>query len=100
MAAATFFVFGLHEFVWGTTSVTIRQRAVPTELQGRVAGVYTLAVFGGLVVGSAAGGVLATRFGITAPFWFAFAGSSVFLVLLWSRLTRIAHEDSTATPVP
>jgi len=100
VAAATFFVFGLHEFVWGTTSVTIRQRAVPTELQGRVAGVYTLAVFGGLVVGSAAGGVLATRFGITAPFWFAFAGSSVFLVLLWSRLTRIAHEDSTATPVP
>lgn len=99
VAAATFFVFGMHEFVWGTTSVTIRQRAVPTELQGRVAGVYTLAVFGGLVVGSAAGGVLATRFGITAPFWFAFAGSAVFLALLWSRLSRIAHEEAASPRV-
>jgi predicted MFS family arabinose efflux permease len=52
-----------------------------------------IAVFGGLVVGSAVGGALATRFGITAPFWFAFAGSAVFLVLLWRELTRIAHGD-------
>ena len=36
VALAIFFVFGAHAFVWGTTSVTVRQRAVPTELQGRV----------------------------------------------------------------
>jgi predicted MFS family arabinose efflux permease len=89
-----FFVFGAHAFIWGTTSVTIRQRAVPTALQGRVASVYSIAVFGGLVVGSAVGGALASRFGVTAPFWFAFAGSAVFLVGLWPQLSRIAHADS------
>ena len=88
-----FFVFGAHAFVWGTTSVTVRQRAVPGELQGRVGSVNTVGVFGGLVVGSAIGGLLAQRFGVTAPFWFAFAGSAVFLVLIWRQLAHIAHDD-------
>ena len=36
VAMAIFFVFGAHAFVWGTTSMTVRQRAVPIALQGRV----------------------------------------------------------------
>jgi predicted MFS family arabinose efflux permease len=52
-----------------------------------------VATYGGLVAGSAIGGVLAARFGVTAPFWFAFAGSAVFVVLLWRELARIAHTD-------
>ena len=66
---------------------------MPAQLQGRVGSVNTICVYGGLVVGSVIGGVLATRFGVTAPFWFAFAGSAVFVVLLWRELTRIAHAD-------
>jgi len=93
VAAGIFFLFGAHAFIWGTTSITVRQRAVPRELQGRVGGVYTICVYGGLVVGSAIGGGLATRFGVTAPFWFAFAGSAVFVVALWRQLTRIAHDE-------
>ena len=45
--------------------------------------------------GSAIGGILASHFGVTAPFWFAFVGSAIFLVLLWRELTRIAHADDT-----
>ena len=30
---------------------------------------------------------------MTAPFWFAFAGSAVFLVALWRQLAHIAHVD-------
>ena len=93
VASAIFFVFGAHAFIWGTTSITIRQRAVPLHLQGRVTSVNTIGVYGGLVVGSAIGGILATHYGITAPFWFGFAGSAVFVVLLWRQLTRIAHAD-------
>lgn len=93
VAMAIFFVFGAHAFVWGTTSVTVRQRAVPDRLQGRVGSVNTVGVFGGLVVGSALGGLLARQFGLTAPFWFAFAGSAVFVVLIWGQLTHIAHDD-------
>jgi predicted MFS family arabinose efflux permease len=93
VAAAIFFVFGAHAFIWGTTSMTVRQRAVPGHLQGRVASVNTICVYGGLVVGSAVGGLLASHGGVTAPFWFAFAGSAVFVVLLWRELTRIAHAE-------
>ena len=75
-----FFVFGAHAFVWGTTSVTVRQRAVPMELQGRVGSVNLVGVFGGLVIGSTIGGLLAQRHGVTAPFWFAFVGSAIFVV--------------------
>ena len=100
LASTIFFVFGAHAFIWGTTSLTIRQRAVPTHLQGRVNGVNTIGVFGGLVAGSAIGGLLATHYGVTAPFWFAFAGSVVFLVLLWRQLTRIAHADQHPHPAP
>jgi len=94
VAMAIFFVFGAHAFVWGTTSVTVRQRAVPGELQGRVGSVNTVGVFGGLVIGSALGGVLAQLFGVTAPFWFAFAGSAVFVLLIWGQLAHIAHADA------
>ncbi len=34
VAMPVFVVFGAHAFVWGTTSVTVRQRAVPRHLQG------------------------------------------------------------------
>jgi predicted MFS family arabinose efflux permease len=93
VAMAIFFVFGAHAFVWGTTSVTVRQRAVPTALQGRVGSVNTVGVYGGLVIGSGVGGLLAQQFGVTAPFWFAFAGSAVFVVLIWRELAHIAHDD-------
>jgi predicted MFS family arabinose efflux permease len=98
VAMAIFFVFGAHAFVWGTTSITIRQRAVPTALQGRVGSVNSVGVYGGLVIGSAIGGVLAQAFGVTAPFWFGFAGSAVFVVLIWGELRHIAHTEESTGP--
>jgi len=98
VASSIFFAFGAHAFVWNTTSITVRQRAVPAQLQGRVNSVNTICVYGGLVVGSAIGGTLATHAGIAAPFWFAFAGSALFVVLLWRELTRIAHADEHPEP--
>ena len=54
---------------------------------------YRVAIMGGLVIGTPIGGLLAANFGITAPFWFAFVGSALFVVLLWRELTRIAHSE-------
>ncbi|MCU1590355.1 MAG: major facilitator superfamily 1 [Frankiales bacterium] len=99
VALGVFTVFGAHAFVWYTTSLTVRQRAVPEELQGRVGGVNMVGVFSTMVVGSALGGVIAQRWGITAPFWFAFVGSAVFVILIWGQLAHIAHEDERAAPV-
>ncbi len=92
VALATFVVFGAHAFVWGTTSTVVRQRAVPDAMLGRVTGVYTVAVFAGIVVGTPIGGLLAREFGITSPFWFGFIGSALLVVVLWRRFALIAHE--------
>jgi MFS family permease len=99
VALPIFFVFGAHAFVWGTTSVTVRQRAVPTALQGRVGSVNLVGVYGGLVIGSGIGGALARSHGLTAPFWFAFVGSAMFVVLIWGQLRHIAHADEQPAPL-
>ena len=60
VAMAIMVVFGAQVFVWGTLSTAVRMRAVPIELQGRIGSVYAVAVFGGILVGQAVGGVLAS----------------------------------------
>jgi predicted MFS family arabinose efflux permease len=96
VALATLVVFGIHAFVWGTTSTVVRQRAVPNEVLGRVGGVYRVAIVGGMVVGTPLGGLLAKSFGITAPFWFGFIGSAVLVVVLWRQFDHIVHAGDTA----
>lgn len=86
-------VFGAYAFVWGTLSSAVRQRAVPMAFQGRVTSVYNVGVFGGMVVGSALGGLIARHFGVTAPFWFAGVGSALILALIWRQLPQIAHAE-------
>ena len=97
VAVPVFVIFGAHAFIWGTTSVTIRQRVVPRNLQGRVGSVNMVGTYGGLVIGSAIGGVLAQHFSVLAPFWFAFVGSAVFVVVIWRQLNHIAHENEEPT---
>jgi MFS family permease len=99
VALATLVVFGAHAFVWGTTSTVVRQRAVPDELLGRVGGVYRVAIMGGLVIGTPIGGLLARTYGITAPFWFGFAGSALLVVILWRQFLLIGHAGAV-DPVP
>lgn len=99
VALVTLFCFGFEAFAWGTTSVAVRQRAVPSQLQGRVNSVNAVGTYAGLVAGAALGGVLAEHWGVAAPFWFAFAGSAVFLVLMWRQLLHISHAPVAVAPV-
>ena len=94
VAMIIMFFFGIHEANWATTQMSVRQRAVPNELLGRVGSVYSVAMMGGLVVGSLIGGILATHYGLVAPYWFGFFGCAIMLVLIWRRLGNIAHEDA------
>jgi len=96
LALIVFVIFGAHTFIWGTTSTTVRQRAVPAGFQGRVSSVYLTGVVGGIVIGSALGGLVASVWGVAAPFWFAFAGSAVILAVIWRSLLEIAHTDERA----
>jgi MFS family permease len=99
VAMAIMFVFGAHAFIWGTTSRTVRMRAVPTELQGRVGSVYSIGVFGGILAGQAIGGVVARVWGVTAPFWFAFVGSAIILALIWRELGHVAHTTDASSEI-
>jgi predicted MFS family arabinose efflux permease len=96
VAGAIMFVFGAEAFIWGTTSQTVRMRAVPPALQGRVGSVYMIGVYGGIVVGQAVGGIVASVWGVTGPFWFAFCGSALLLALIWRELPHVAHADAPA----
>ncbi|WP_308281563.1 MFS transporter [Pimelobacter sp. 30-1] len=93
VAVLIMFGFGVYAFAWGTLSQAVRQRAVPMDFQGRVGSVYSVSIFGGTVIGSGLGGLIAQHGGVLAPFWFAFVGSGVTLALVWRQLGHIAHAD-------
>lgn len=92
VAGAVLVLFGVHAIVWGTSSTTVRQKLVPPSLLGRVTSVHMLGSFGALAVGSLLGGIIADRWGITAPFWFAFAGSVVILLLVWRAIGYVTQQ--------
>lgn len=98
VALVIMFVFGAYAFVWGTISTTVRQRLVPAELQGRVASVNMVGVFGGMVIGQALGGVIAQVWGLTAPWWFAFAGAALTLLFVWKPISQIVSATQPKEP--
>ena len=99
VAMVIFFFFGVHAYVWGTTSMTVRQRAVPTRLQGRVGSIEMIGVCGGLVLGAGIGGLIASHWGVAAPFWSAFGGSAAFVAFIWPHLSQIAHAEEQPAPI-
>ena len=58
-----------------------------------------MGLFGGILLGQLVGGLLARAWGVTAPFWFGFAGSAVVLALIWRQLAHIAHVGDEAEEV-
>lgn len=96
VALVIMFFFGFYAFIWGTISTTVRQRLVPAELQGRVAAVNMVGVFGGMVIGGALGGLIAQTWGLTAPWWFAFGGAAVTLLLVWRPISQIVGATPPA----
>jgi predicted MFS family arabinose efflux permease len=78
-------VFGVHALVWSVVTLSLRQRAVPSEMLGRVNGVYYLFSVGGSAVGALLGGIVAHVFGITAPFWIGAALVALLAVVTWRR---------------
>jgi MFS family permease len=87
VAALTLVVFGVHSGVWSVVTVTMRQTAVPEQLRGRVNSVYYTFAMGGFALGSLLGGLLASEFGLTAPFWVAAAAVAVVAILAWRLFT-------------
>ncbi len=87
LAAAVLVVFGVHTMVWGVIATTVRQRATPGHLLGRVGGAYALLDSCGTLAGMLLGGLLAHALGITAPFWAAGAVTALVTAVAWRPLS-------------
>ncbi|MBF8192736.1 MFS transporter, partial [Nonomuraea sp. K274] len=88
VAAAVLAVFGVHAMVWGVIVSTLRQRAVPAGLLGRVGSVNSLFDVGGAAVGSLLAGLVAQALTITAPYWIAAAVMIAITTAAWHPLAR------------
>ena len=66
---------------------TLRQRAVPDHLLGRVTSAYRLVGLGALPIGGLLGGIVARYANVTAVFWMAAAGMLVLAALIGPILT-------------
>jgi MFS family permease len=90
VAAAISALFGFHAMTWSVTSLSLRQELVPARLLGRVNSAYAVFGVGSLSIGAVVGGLLAARFGLTAPFWCSFAAMVLLTLTAWPILSTRA----------
>ncbi|MFE9207337.1 MFS transporter [Micromonospora sp. NPDC007230] len=95
------FVFGVHSALWNMVANSLRQRLTPPALLGRVGSTNLFLAAGGNCVGALLGGVVANRFGITAPYWVGFVVALVVIAVTWrvfDRATVAAAYASGSAP--
>lgn len=88
VAGPVLMAFGVHGSVWGAVSVTLRQRAVPDHLRGRVQSVFMTFSIGGAALGALVGGPIAGWVGITGPFWVSAVVMAVLTAVAWRPFGR------------
>jgi MFS family permease len=93
-------LFGFHAMVWSTVSISLRQELIPGRLLGRVNSGYAVLSYGGSSLGALLGGLVARRFGLTAPFWSGFVAIALLAAVAWPTLNtgrvRAAREQAAA----
>jgi MFS family permease len=90
------FAFGVHGALWTIVGNSLRQRLTPPEMLGRVASTNLFIAAGGNCVGAMLGGVVATKFGITAPYWVGFAVAAIVTAATWRIFNRAAVAEAYA----
>ena len=78
-ACAIFFVFGATRSSGAPRRSPSGSARCRPSCRAGSGSVNLVGVFGGLVVGPASAACIAQHWGLTAPFWFAFVGSAVFV---------------------
>jgi predicted MFS family arabinose efflux permease len=96
-AGAVLALFGFHAIVWGTVSASLRQELVPENLMGRINSVYLLFDAGSASIGALLGGLIASGFALTAPFWLAAASVAAWVAVVWRALGDRAVDAARAS---
>jgi MFS family permease len=98
-AALLFAVSAWSVLVWNVLSMSLRQQLIPQALFGRVQGAWRMVVYGAMPLGALLGGVVASGFGLSAPYLLAGLGHGLVLVAGWSLLRR-ADQAAGLDPAP
>ncbi|MET7834819.1 MULTISPECIES: MFS transporter [Micromonospora] len=94
------FAFGVHSALWNIVANSLRQRLTPTALMGRVGSTNLFIAAGGNCVGALLGGVVAARYGITAPYWVGFVVAVAVTAATWRVFDRAVVAAAYADPAP
>jgi MFS family permease len=92
------FAFGVHAALWTIVGNSLRQRLTPPEMLGRVGSTSLFIAAGGNCVGAVLGGVIAARFGITAPYWVGFVVAVIVSATTWRVFNRSTVAQAYAEP--
>ena len=88
-----------HAVVWNIMAASVRQKATPASMMGRVGSVSRLLSLVGLTVGAVAGGLLASAFGYLVPFAVAGGLFVIAALLCVTQLSRLRAWEDPDVPV-
>jgi MFS family permease len=103
------FAFGVHGSLWSIVGSALRQRLTPPEMLGRVGSTSLFIAAGGNCAGAMLGGVIAAKFGLTAPYWIGFVVAITVSAATWRIFDRatvgrayaaVSHREPTGTLIP
>ena len=94
------FAFGVHGALWTIVGASLRQRLTPPEMLGRVGSTTLFVAAGGNCIGALLGGVIASSFGITAPYWIGFVVAVIVSAATWRVFDRATVAQAYAQPAP
>lgn len=84
---------------WNVVSVSLRQTLTPDELRGRVSGAARLFAWGTQPIGAILGGIIASAFGLRAPFLIGGVGFVVIFMLTWRIFSNETIEAARSQGV-
>jgi MFS family permease len=91
-------LFGVHAALWMVVSTSLRPRLTPPQMLGRGASAYLFIAAAGESAGAMLGGVIAARFGITAPYWAGFVLAAGVSLATWRVFNRSTVAQAYAEP--
>jgi MFS family permease len=92
------FAFGVHAALWSIVGNSLRQRLTPPEMLGRVGSTGLFIAAGGNCVGALLGGLVAAKFGITAPYWVGIVVAVIVSAATWRVFNRATVAQAYAEP--
>lgn len=92
------FIESLCVAVGSVVSIALRQRLIPEEFLGRVAGIFRFLIVGCYPIGAVAGGVLASAVELRTPLMMAAGLQLLAISVLGRRLNAVLRDDPRLVP--